>query len=174
MIYRDLASEYGIDIDTVTKIGDAVISKYRNLGKVARKSGPKQREWAELDEKYLPRVKEIVDRIYSSEKPDRVSITRVEREVGAPSKQFQKLPKCTKYVEDHIETMNEFRARKVTWAVKLFLQEGRYLSLNKLNHFLNFRKNDLSACFDLITDPVVIRTINDLRAGLTFPRREDS
>ena len=69
--------------------------------------------------------------------------------------------------------MNEFRARKVTWAVKLFLQEGRYLSLNKLNHFLNFRKNDLRACFDLITDPVVIRTINDLRAGLTFPRRED-
>ena len=114
-----------------------------------------------------------MDRIYSTEKPDKVSITRVEREVGAPSKQFQKLPKCTKYVEDHIETMNEFRARKVTWAVKLFLQEGRYLSLNKLNHFLYFRKNDLSACFDLITDPVVIKTINDLRAGLTFPRRED-
>ena len=30
-----------------------------------------------------------------------------------------------------------------------------------------------NACFDLITDSVVIRTINDLRAGLTFPRRED-
>ena len=72
-----------------------------------------------------------------------------------------------------METMNEFRARKVTWAVKLFLQEGRYLSLNKLNHFLNFRKNDLNACFDLITDSVVIKTINDLRSGLTFPRRED-
>ena len=168
--YRNMASEYGINIDTVIKIGDATISEYRNLGKVARKSGPKQREWAELDEKYLPRVKEIVDRIYSSEKPDRVSITRVEREVGAPSKQFQKLPKCSKYVEDHIETMNEFRARKVTWAVKLFLQEGLYLSMNKLNHFLNFRKNDLSACFHLITDPVVIETINKLRAGTVFPQ----
>ena len=172
--YQDLASEYGIDFDTVSRIGDAVISKYRNLGKIARKSGPKQREWAELDEKYLPRVKEIVDKIYSSEKPDRVSITRVEREVGAPSKQFQKLPKCTKYVEDHIETMNEFRARKVTWAVKLFLQEGRYLSMNKLNRFLNFRKNDLSACLDLITDPDVISTINELRKGMIFLQKEDS
>ena len=168
--YRELSLEYNIDFDTVSKIGDAVILKHRNLGKVARKSGPKQRAWAELDEKYFPRVKEIVDRIYSSEKPDRVSITRVEREVGAPYKQFQKLPKCTKYVEDHIETMNEFRARKVTWAVKLFLEEGRYLSLNKLNHFLNFRKNDLSACFDLITDPVVSKTIIKLCEGTVFPQ----
>ena len=168
-VYRDLSSEYDIDFDTVTKIGDAVISKYRNLGKVARKSGPKQREWAELDEKYLPRVKEIVDRIYSSEKPDRVSITRVEREVGAPSKQFQKLPKCTKYVEDHIETMNEFRARKVTWAVKLFLKEGRYLSMNKLNHFLNFRKNDLSACLPFL-DPDIRAVVDDLQARKTGER----
>ena len=167
--YRDLASEYGIEIGTITEIGEAIISLYRSLGKVARKSGPKQREWAELDEKYLPKVKEIVDRIYSSEKPDRVSITRVEREAGVPLKQFQKLPKCKKYVEEHIESMNEFRARKVTWAVKLFLKEGRYLSLNKLNRYLNFRKNDLSACFNLITDPVVIETIIKLRGGDCFP-----
>ena len=167
--YRDLSSEYDIDFDTVTKIGDAVISKYRNLGKVARKSGPKQREWAELDEKYLPRVKEIVDRIYSSEKPDRVSITRVEREVGAPSKQFQKLPKCTKYIEDHIETMNEYRARKVTWAVRMFLTEGHYLSINKLNHFLNFRKNDLSACLPFL-DPDIRAVVDDLQARKTGER----
>lgn len=173
--YRDLASEYGIDFDTVTKIGDAVISKYWNLGKVARKSGPKQQEWAELDKKNLTKVKEIVDRIYcSGGKPGRISVTRVERELGIPTKQMQKLPKCTKYVEDHIETMNEFRARKVTWAVRLFVKEGRYLSLNKLNRFLNFRKNDLNACLDLITDPMVIRTINDLCARKTFTQREDS
>ena len=154
--YRDLGQKYGIQYDTVCEIGEAVISKYRNLGKVSRKSGPKQKEWAVLDENYLPMVKEVVDMIYNADgKPGRVSITRVEREVGAPPKQFQKLPKCTQYVLDHVETQNEYRARQVTWAVKLFLQEGRYISRNKLNHFLYFRRNDLSACFPMITDPTV-------------------
>ena len=126
-LYRFLGVKYGIDYETVHNIGDVVISKYRNLGKVARKSGPKQREWADLDEKYYPKVKEIVDRIYNADgKPGRVSVTRIEREIGAPPKQFQKLPKCTKYVEDYIETANEYRARKVTWAVRLFLEKGLY------------------------------------------------
>jgi len=167
-LYHDLGSQYGIDYETVCRIGEAIITMYRNLGKISRKSGPKQREWAELDEKYLPKVKDIVDRIYYSEKPDRVSVTRVEREVGAPSKQFEKLPKCMQYVQEHLETNNEFRARKVTWAVKLFLEEGRYMSMNKVIHFLNFRKNDLEACLPQVSDPDVIRIINDLRSGTTY------
>ena len=164
--YRNLASEYSIDFDTVSTIGNAIVSKYRSMGKVARKSGPKQREWAKLDKQYLPKVEEIVDKIYGSKKPERVSMARLEREVGIAQKQFQNLPKCKKYIEDHIETTDEFRARKVTWAVRLFLKEGRYLSINTLNRFLNFRKNDLGSCFDLITDPIVIKTITDLLSGI--------
>lgn len=171
-LYRELGSEHGIEFETVCKIGEAIITRYRNLGKLSRKSGPKQREWAALDEKYLPKVKEIVDRIYNSEKPSRVSITRVEREVGAPSKQFQKLPKCTQYVMDHLETQNEYRARQVTWAVKLFLEEGRFLCRSRINHFLSYRKNDISACFPLITDPEVKKIVADLLAGETFPKRD--
>ena len=155
-LYRDIGEVYGIDYKTVYQIGETVISKYRNLGKVSRKSGPKQRAWAELDEKYLPRVREIVNRIYFSDgKPGRVYVTRVEREIGAPAKQFQKLPKCTKYIRDHMETTNEYRARRVAWAVWLFQKEGRYLSRNTLNHFLNFRKNDLMACSPYIKDSKV-------------------
>lgn len=162
-LFHDLSVEYGIDSETVSRIAEAVISRYRSLGKVTRKSGPRQREWAELDEKYLPKVKEIVDRIYYGEgKPDRVSVTRVERELGAPPKQLQKLPKCTQYVQEHVETNNGFRARKVEWAVKLFHKEGRYMSLNKIIRFLNFRKNDFDACVHLISDPEVKRIIDDL------------
>ena len=110
-LYRDLGSKYNVDYETVCMMGEAIISKYRNLGKLSRKSGPKQREWAALDEKYLPRVKEIVDKIYSSDgKPSRVSKARVEKELGAPSKQLDKLPKCKAYVEDHMETQREYRA----------------------------------------------------------------
>ena len=169
-LYHELGAEYDIDFETVSRIGEAVISRYRSLGKVSRKSGPRQREWAKLDEKYLPRVKEIVDRIYcSGGKPDRVSITRVEREIGAPTKQFKKLPKCTEYVQEHVETNNEFRARKVEWAVKLFLEEGRYMSLNRIIRFLNFRKNDFEACAHLISDPQVIRILDCLRAEAELP-----
>ena len=140
-----------------------VPSYVRSWMKVGRKSGPKQREWAELDEKYLPRVKELVDKIYNAEgKPQKVSVTRVEREIGAPPKQFQKLPKCTRYVMDHMETQNEYRARRVTWAVKLFLQGERYISHNKLNHFLTLRRNDLQACLPFIRDEEVKNVVNRL------------
>lgn len=162
-LYRELGEQYGIDYKTVCAIGDTVVSKYRALGRVSRKSGPKQRAWAELDEKYLPRVREIVDRIYSADgKPGRVSVTRVEREIGAPPKQFQKLLRCTEYIQNHMETTNEYRARRVTWAVRLFKQEDRYLSRNKLNHFLNFRKNDLQACCSYLADPEVKALVEDL------------
>lgn len=174
-LYRELSSEYGIEYEIISKIGDSIVSTYRNAGKISRKSGPKQREWAALDEKYLPKVKEIVDGIYYAEgKPSRVSITRVERELGAPCKQMHNLLKCKKYIEDHLETQNEYRARQVTWAVKLFVEEGRYLSLNKLNHFLSYRKNDVSACFPLITDPMVKKIVTDLLAGETIPERKKS
>ena len=172
-LYHELAEKHNLPYATISDIGEAVISQYRNFGKLSRKSGPKQREWAVLDEKYLPKVKEIVDRIYASEKPSRVSVTRVERELGAPSKQFQKLPKCMQYVQDHLETQNEYRARQVTWAVKLFLEEGQYISRNKINHFLTFRKNDLEACFSRISDPVVKKVVSDLLAGEVIPKRED-
>ena len=165
-LFHDLSVEYGIDSETVSRIAEAVISRYRSLGKVTRKSGPRQREWAELDEKYLPKVKEIVNGIYYGEgKPERVSVTRVEREIGAPPKQFQKLPKCTQYVIEHLETQNEYRARQVTWAVHLFLNEGRYISINKLNHFLNYRKNDIEACFPLIKDTEVKKIVSDMLIG---------
>ena len=162
-LYSELGAQYGIDYGTVCEIGEAVVAKYRKLGKVSRKSGPKQREWAQLDEEYLPKVKEIVDRIYCSDgKPGRVSVTRVEREIGAPPKQFQKLPKCTAYVKSNMETQNEYRARRVAWAVKLFWEEGRYLSRNTLNHFLNFRKNDLLACSPYIREPEVREAVMSL------------
>lgn len=162
-LYSELGEQYGIDYGTVCEIGEAVVAKYRKLGKVSRKSGPKQREWAQLDEEYLPKVKEIVDRIYCSDgKPGRVSVTRVEREIGAPPKQFQKLPKCTAYVKSNMETQNEYRARRVAWAVKLFWEEGRYLSRNTLNHFLNFRKNDLLACSPYIREPEVREAVMSL------------
>ena len=165
-LYHSLGVEYGIDYAVMCKIGNSVISKYRNLGKVSRKSGPKQRDWAQLDEKYLPRVREIVEGIYNADgKPDRVSITRVERLIGAPSKQFQKLPKCTRYITQHLETQNEYRARQVTWAVHLFLNAGRYISITKLNHFLNYRTNDIEACFPLIKDTEVKKIVSDMLIG---------
>ena len=109
-LYYELAEKHGLPYAVISDIGEAIISQYRNYGKLSRKSGPKQREWAVLDEQYLPKVKEIVDRIYSFDKPSRVSVTRVERELGAPSKQLQKLPKCMHYVQDHLESNNEYRA----------------------------------------------------------------
>ena len=164
-LYRELGTQYGLRYETVCQIGETILSKYRDLGKIARKSGPKQRAWAELDEKTLPKVKETVDSIRRAPKPERVTPTRIERLLGLPPKQLQKLPKCLQAVEEFTETVNEFRARKVIWAVRLFIAENRYLSLSKLRHFLNFRKHDLESCISLIGDEEVSGILRELKEG---------
>ena len=165
-LYRSLACEHGISYAVVSSIGEEVITRYRSLGKLSRKSGPKQREWTRLDQEYLPKVKDIVARIYNADgKPGRVSVARVERELGVPGKQFQKLPRCTKYIMDHMETQNEYRARQVTWAVKMLFSEEKYISKNKVIHLLSFRKNDIEACFPFVADPQVRKIMGEwLRA----------
>ena len=162
-LYAALADRYEIPVGTVTEMGKAVISLYQDIRRVAQKSGPKQREWAKLDNRYYPEVVKIVDRIYNSGgKPGRVSVTRVEREFGAPKKQFQKLPKCTAYINRFVETNDEFRARRVTWAVNEFLADGRMITRNQLNHYLNLQKNDLAACVNLIQDRSVREMVEEL------------
>lgn len=180
MFYRELSDQYTLPYETILEIGEAILAKQRNLGKLARKSGPKQRAWAELDEKYLPQVKQLVDQIYNADgKPQKVSIAGIERAMGAPSKQFQKLPKCMKYVLAHIETQNEYRARRVIWAVRLFKQESRPLSHNKINKFLSLRKNDLLACYPYIQDLEVkkvvanlLRETSDINSEVPSPGKE--
>lgn len=168
-LYEDLGTEYGISVETLSEIGDKILSFYNNAGKVTRKSGPKQREWAALDEEYLPKVREIVARLYCSDgKPGRVSIARVERELGVSQKQLEKLPKCRKYVEEHMESRNEYKARRVTWAVRLFLKEGRYISKNKLNHFLGYKRNDIASCVPYITDTTVKNVMREVFGTMTI------
>ena len=92
----------------------------------------------------LPKVKKIVDEITGKGgKPERVSVTKIQRLMGLPQKQFKKLPKCRKYIESKTETQEEFYKRKVDWAVREIEKEGGIVTISRVMKKTNMRKNQV-------------------------------
>ena len=86
----------------------------------------------------------VVDEIVGKEgKPERVSPTKVQRLMGLPQKQFQKLPLCKAYIESRTETQEEYHKRKVEWAVKEIERRGGIVTLSKVMKLTNMRKREI-------------------------------
>ena len=89
-------------------------------------------------------MKKIVDEIMAKEgKPERVSPTKIQRLMGLPQKQFNKLPKCRMYIESKVETQEEFYKRKVDWAVKEIERRGGIVTVSKVMKLTNMRKGEI-------------------------------
>ena len=92
-LYKHLADKHNIDYDIVADIVEEILKQ--KAPKVSNIPGPRKREYEKLDEELLPKVKAVVDEITGKEgKPERVSPTKIQRLMGLPQKQFNKLPKC--------------------------------------------------------------------------------
>ena len=116
-LYKRLADKHNIDYGIVADIAEEIAKQ--KAPKVSNISGPRKREYEKLDAELLPKVKCVVDEIIENEsKPERVSPTKIQRLMGLPQKQFNKLPKCKAYIESKAETQEEFWKRKVEWAIK--------------------------------------------------------
>lgn len=86
----------------------------------------------------------MVDEIVGKEgKPERVSPTKIQRLMGLPQKQFNKLPRCKAYIESHTETQEEFWKRKVDWAVREIEKEGGKVTVSKVMKRANMRKYEV-------------------------------
>ena len=86
----------------------------------------------------------MVDEILTKEgKPERVSVTKIQRLMGLPQKQFNKLPKCKAYIESKAETHEEFWKRKVDWAVREIERNGGVVTVSKVMKMTNMRKEQV-------------------------------
>ena len=141
-LYKRIAEKHNLDYSVVADIAEEVLKQ--KAPKVSNLSGPRRREYEKLDEELLPKVKVVVDEIVGKEgKPERVSPTKIQRLMGLPQKQFNKLPKCRMYIESKAETQEEFWKRKVDWAVRAIEKENGVVSVSKVMNLTNMRKNEV-------------------------------
>ena len=143
-LYKHLADKHNIDYDIVVDIAEEIAKQ--KVPKVSNLSGPRRRKYEKLDQELLPKVKAVVDEIMAKEgKPERVSPTKIQRLMGLPQKQFNKLPKCKAYIESKAETQEEFWHRKVEWAIKEIERSGGVVTLSKIMKLTNMRAQKINS-----------------------------
>lgn len=141
-LYLRLAEKHNLDYSVVADIAEEVLKQ--KAPKVSNLSGPRRRDYEKLDEELLPKVKAVVDEIVGKEgKPERVSPTKIQRLMGLPQKQFNKLPKCRMYIESKAETQEEYHKRKVDWAVAEIERRGGIVTVSKVMKLTNMRKGEI-------------------------------
>ena len=143
-LYTRIAKEYGVEIQLVRTIGEAIERENSKLGKVSSKSGVRELAWKKMDEELLPEVTAIVERIYGqgNERPRRVSVAAVCRELGIPDKRMGKLPRCKAVILAKQETQEMYWKREIEWACKTIEREGKHVTWRRIRDLTNMKRND--------------------------------
>ena len=113
---------------SVDTIKNAVYATKKRSKPRARKGGKPGRrpiDWESLDIEMLPKVVDTIDRLRSSERPHRITI-------GGVAKQIDQLPLCKAEIVKHGQSQEEFWAQKVLWAWEELSKEGRSISIKQI------------------------------------------
>lgn len=100
-------------------------------------------DWEKRDEECLNLAREAVKRILSKEgKPVRITPLSIRRTIGA-GRWFEKkkLVKTHKYLGEVSEDINNFRIRKIKWAINGMIQNGLSLTPYKIQRYAGFDGN---------------------------------
>lgn len=158
ILYMRLAKKHGIDYNVVADIACAVLKD----GHISRKTGPKQLLYEELDNQYLPQVKRIVRQILNNKgRPEKVSFAKVQKALGLPQKQINKLPKRKTYIQKSIESQPAYWAREIEWAVNKLIQENKPLNTSRIMKLTNMRLRDIEISVSYIKNKEIQELVRE-------------
>ncbi len=85
-------------------------------------------DWEERDQEVLAQVKKAVQSLLIVEKPIRLTVSRIAKNVDLLSlleKHLDKLPDTRQYLAEVVETLEQYQIRRVYWAAKFLDQQGK-------------------------------------------------
>lgn len=166
-VFYDVAEELQIEYMTVKLIGEAVLKRYQKNGRVQRKCSYNSYTWSQMDKELLPEVRKAIKKIYgiNAERPRRVTVSAVCRELDLPGKRFDNLPICKAEILNWQESQKEYWAREVVWAYQYLLHEGKTISWKSIRNLTNMRNIDFQNCKPYLSNyagKAVVTAISEL------------
>lgn len=149
---KETARRLGVSDATVRNIRDGIITAERKSKR--GKGGCKKKDWGVLDKQLLPQVKKTVSfmKEKAGERPVKITKFLVAEQLEIPPKSFERLKRCTDYVNSFEETQEEFWAREIIWAIKKIEKEGSELYYTAVRRLLNVKRKHIAAALPFITD----------------------
>ncbi len=100
----------------------------------------------------LPEVRKVVRQMYDTgeERPRRITVSAVRKEMGLPDKRIEKLPKCKAEILKYQESQSQYWAREAIWAHEKLEQEGAAVTWKKIRVLTNMRKEDFEGCLPYV------------------------
>lgn len=118
-----------------------------------------------MDEQLLPAVRDTVKRLSENgrERPKRITVSAVTKEMGLPEKRFEKLPRCREEIRKRQETQEEYWARETVWAYRKLVEEGTAVNWKQIRSLTNMRKEDFLRCQPYLPESAGKETVEMLK-----------
>ena len=91
--------------------------------------------WQERDEHILAQVQEAVQKLLAAEKPIRITVSKVAKAIGQLAlieQHLSQMPLTKAYLDSVTESIEDYRIRRVRWAVALLDRQGEDVVLWKV------------------------------------------
>lgn len=144
--YQQIAETLGATYDIVQAIGEKRYRTYHYLSPAPMQVDCKKKDWKQIDQQRLPAVKRIISKLQNAERPQRITVSLVERCLGMSKKGLRQCPLCLAEIQKHYESQEAYWAREIIWAVQKCHSDNTPLSVTRLLHMTNLRKQNLSSC----------------------------
>jgi len=119
-------------------------------------------DWLQRDNELLIQVQAIVDSMHTG-RPEHVQWHSVGGRLGINGwfgKTRNRLPLVKEYLDNNIETLQEFHLRRITWALKELEYENEVITPNKLLEKAGVKPWYLDAIFDYVKELLKVRGYN--------------
>lgn len=153
--YPAIAKILSAPYEIVKAIGERRYGAYHKPAKASLKSGPKPKNWQQIDEDTLPLVKDAIRQLQGDGtiRPKKVTTFSVGKILHLPSKKISLyLPKCLAEIQQYAESQEQYWAREVVWAVRQLEDRGATLTWRKVRDLTNIRRRDFEVCLLYISD----------------------
>lgn len=144
-VFVQVAEELGLDYELVSRVGEAVLKREGQVCVQRKKRGL---AWNRMDEELLPEVTAAIVRLRGNgmERPRRVTVSAVTRELHLPCKRFDRLPQCRAEILRCQTSQKEYWAEEAVWAYRKLIREGQPVSWRKIRVLTNIRPEDFRGC----------------------------
>ena len=166
--YPQIAEQLNASLSAVKSIDEKKYGTYHKQPKKPLKSGPKLKDWKQIDSTMLQDVKIAIKKLQGNgiSRPKKITVYAIERMLNLSTGWIYNLPLCKAEIKKHYVSQQEYWAMEVIWAAKKVISEGKTLNWRNILILTNMKRDHLNACIPYLNqytdDALLIDRIKSL------------